>query len=150
MALPGPAVAASGVTTGANGLASSAAIDFQVNVPRVMQMRLTGHPNVVQVTADDIARGTITVSGPQVDLLVNDRSGYTIRAELANAAFSAVKISGLSYPVVATQSGATIRMSSMVGRTKPAPMPVEYELQLAPGTQPGQYAWPVMLSLQQL
>lgn len=144
------AFGASGVATGSAGLSAHAAIDFQVNVPRVMQMRLLGHPAYVAVTADDIARGSIKVSGPQVDLLVNDRFGYTIRAEVASAAFTAVKISGLASPVVATQSGATIRMTSMVGRPKPAPLPVEYELQLAPGTQPGQYAWPVMLSLQQI
>jgi hypothetical protein len=135
---------------GAGGVSARASIDFQVNVPRVMQMRLAAHPTSVFVTAEDIARGSIKVSGPTVDLLVNDRFGFSIRADLAMGAFSAVKISGLSSPVVATQSGATIRMSSMVGRPKPAPMPVEYELQLAPGAQPGQYAWPVTLSLQQI
>jgi len=39
-------------------------------------------------------------------------------------------------------------MASMVGRPKPAPMPVSYELQLAPGATPGQYGWPVALSLE--
>jgi hypothetical protein len=29
-------------------------------------------------------------------------------------------------------------------------MPVEYELQLSPDAQPGRYAWPVALSLQQI
>ena len=144
------AFGASNVASGPGGASASASIDFQVNVPRVMQMRLVAHPATVFVTAEDVARGSIKVRGPAVDLLVNDRFGFSIRADLATGAFSAVKISGLSSPVVATQSGATIRMGSMVGRPKPAPMPVEYELQLAPGTQPGQYAWPVTLSLQQI
>jgi hypothetical protein len=143
-----PALAASSIATG--GSSASASIDFQINVPRVMQLRLLAHPTSVMVSAADIARGSITVSGPAVDLLVNDRLGFTLRADVVSSAFSAVKITGLSSPVVATQSGATIRMSSMAGRPKPAPMPVEYELQLAPGTQPGQYAWPVTLSLQQI
>jgi hypothetical protein len=145
-----PSLAASGVATGAGGMSASASVDFQISVPRVMQLRLVAHPTSVFVTAEDVARGSIKVSGPAVDLLVNDRFGFTIRADLVSPAFSAVRISGLSSPVVATQSGASIRMNSMVGRHKPAPMPVEYELQLAPGTQPGQYAWPVMLSLQQI
>jgi hypothetical protein len=39
-------------------------------------------------------------------------------------------------------------MASMVGRPKPAPMPVSYELTLSPGATPGQYGWPVALSLE--
>lgn len=144
------AIAASDAATGSGGVRASASIDLRIDVPRVMQMRLVGHPASITVTAEDVARGSIRVSGPAVDLLVNDRLGFSIRADLAASAFSAVKISGLAAPVVATQSGATIRMNSMVGRPKPAPVPVEYELQLAPGAQPGQYAWPVTLSLQQV
>lgn len=147
MAVAPGALAASAVADG-GGVRSS--LDFQVSVPRVMQMKLLAHPTSVEVTADDIARGSITISGPAVDLLVNDRMGFAIRADLAGGAFDAVRISGLASPVVATQQGATIHMASMAGRAKPAPMPVRYELQLAPGAQPGRYTWPVTLSLQQL
>jgi hypothetical protein len=147
-AMPAPDVLAASAV--ANGGSVRSSLDFQVSVPRVMQMRLVSHPTSVDITADDIARGSIRVSGPAVDVLVNDRSGFAIRADLNGSVFNAVKISGLASPVVATQAGATIHMSSMVGRPKPAPMPVEYELQLAPGAQPGHYAWPVTLSLQQL
>lgn len=148
MAMASPAVL--GASAVANGGSVRSSMDFQVGVPRVMQMRLVAHPTSVDVTAEDIARGSIKVSGPAVDVLVNDRMGFAIRADLNGSAFNAVKISGLAAPVVATQAGATIHMSSMVGRAKPAPMPVEYELELAPGAQPGHYAWPVTLSLQQL
>lgn len=147
MGLPPGALAASAVADGGSVRSS---LDFQVSVPRVMQMTLLAHPTSVEVTADDIARGSITVRGPAVDLLVNDRMGFAIRADISGAAFDAVKISGLASPVVATQQGATIHMASMVGRAKPTPMPVQYELQLAPGAQPGRYTWPVTLSLQQL
>jgi hypothetical protein len=141
------AFAASAVASGGSVHSS---IDFQVSVPRVMQMKLVAHPTSLDITADDIARGSIKVSGPRVELLVNDRMGFAIRADLNGSTFNAVRISGLASPVVATQAGATVHMSSMVGRPKPAPVPVEYELQLAPGAQPGHYAWPVTLSLQQL
>ena len=57
---------------------------------------------------------------------------------------------GLPSAAVATSTGAVIPMPSMVGKPRPAPMPVEYELQLSPDAQPGTYAWPVSLSLQQL
>jgi hypothetical protein len=144
------ASAASDVARDGGGVSARSAIDFAIQVPRVMRMRLQGHPAALDITADDIARGSVKVTGASLDLLVNDRLGYLIHADLAGGAFSAVKIVGLSSPVVATQAGASIRMDSMVGKPKPAPMAVEYELRLSPDAQPGHYAWPVTLSLQQL
>ena len=148
--LPAIAPAASSVGSGSGTVAARAAIDFMIQVPRVMQMRLLGQPAAIDVTAEDIARGSIRVTGASVDLLVNDHLGYLIRADVAAGVFSAVKIVGLSSPVLATPGGAIITMASMVGKPKPAPMPVEYELQLSAGVQPGRYAWPLTLSLQQL
>ena len=139
---------ASDVAMGAGSLRASAAIDFTINVPHVMQLKVLGQPAAVQVSADDIARGSITVSGAQLDLLVNERDGYVIRAQLANPVFTAAKVLGLPGALVAGDGATTLRMASMVGRPKPAPMPVSYELQLAPGTAPGQYSWPVALSLE--
>ena len=143
------ALASSAAASGNRGLSASGAVDFTVNVPKVMQLRMLAHPSTLQVTADDIGRGSITVSGPMLDLLVNDRLGYVIRADLMNAAFRAVRLVGLSSDEVATQTGALVRMATMVGKSKPAPMPVAYELQLAPDAQPGSYPWPVALSLQE-
>ncbi len=148
--LPAPfAIAASGAGSGAGALSARASIDVSITIPRVMQMRLIAHPAVLEVTADDVAAGKVTVSGPSVDLLVNDRLGYVVRAEIVSTAFAAVRIAGLPAPIVATRAVATASMPSMVGRAKPQPYPVSYELQLANDTVPGRYSWPVALSLQQ-
>ncbi len=143
------AVASSDAVTGAGALAARASVDVSITIPRVMQMRLIAHPAVLEVTADDVAAGKITVSGPSVDLLVNDRFGYVVRAEIVNAAFAAVRIAGLPAPLVATGAVATANMPSMVGRPRPQPYAVSYELQLASDAVPGRYSWPVALSLQQ-
>jgi hypothetical protein len=145
-----PLLAASEMLSGAASLAARSHLDFSVAVPRVMQMRLLGHPVALDITAEDIAHGSVTVSGPRVDLLVNDRLGYVLRAELVNAVFTAVRIAGLgSAPLTATRAGASLRMASMVGRPKAQPVAVDYELQLAADTVPGRYPWPVALSLQE-
>ena len=143
------AVAASDTVSGPGTLAARASIDFAIAVPRMMQMRLISHPATLDVTAEDIARGTITVSGPSIDLLVNDRTGYNLRAELVSAVFTAVRIAGLPATVQATAAPAIVRMPSMVGRPRPQPIPVAYELQLASDAVPGRYSWPVALSLQE-
>jgi hypothetical protein len=140
--------AASDVALGGGGLRASASLDFTISVPHVMQLKVLGQPAALQVTAEDIARGSITVGGAQLDLLVNDRDGYVIRAQLANPIFTAAKVLGLPGALVAGDGATSLRMASMVGRPRPAPMPVSYELQLAPGTVPGQYSWPVALSLE--
>lgn len=144
------AVASSDAVSGAATLSARASVDISITVPRVMQMRLIAHPAVLEVTAEDVAAGKVTVSGPSVDLLVNDRLGYVVRAEIMNAAFAAVRIAGLPAPLVATGAVASANMPSMVGRAKPQPYPVSYELQLASDAVPGRYSWPVALSLQQL
>jgi hypothetical protein len=143
------AFAASETISGAGPLAARASIDIAISIPRVMQMRLIGHPAMLDVTAEDIARGSITVTGPSIDLVVNDRAGYNLRAELVQAVFTAVRIAGLPVAMQATGTPAIARMPSMVGRPRPQPMPVAYELQLAADAVPGRYTWPVALSLQE-
>ena len=143
------AFGASDSIAGTGALAARASIDIAIAVPRVMQMRLLGHPAMLDVTPEDIARGSITVSGPSIDLIVNDRAGYNLRAELVNAVFSAVRIAGLPASVQASAAPAIVHMPSMVGRPRPQAMPVAYELQLASDAVPGRYPWPVALSLQE-
>jgi hypothetical protein len=143
------AFAGSDVVSGAGALAARASIDIAISIPRVMQMRLIAHPAALDVTAEDIARGSITVNGSSIDLLVNDRGGYNLRAELVNAVFTAVRIAGLPAPVQASGAPAVVHMPSMTGRPRPLPMPVAYELQLASDALPGHYNWPVALSLQE-
>src|SRR5258708_2854565 len=84
------AFAGSDAVSGAGALAARASIDVAISVPRVMQMRLIGHPVALDITAEDVARGSISVSGPSIDLVVNDRAGYNLRAELVSAVFTAV------------------------------------------------------------
>jgi hypothetical protein len=134
-ALALPVGAASDVAPG--GIAR-AAIDFRITIPAVAKLTLLNHPDAVEVTAGDIARGTLHVSGAALDLLVNNPRGYSLRAQVAHAAFTAARIVNLP-----------ATMPTMVGKPRPAPMQVEYELAIDPAAQPGRYAWPVSLSIQE-
>lgn len=148
IAVPLAVRAASSVSIG-GAPSARASIDVSIVVPRVAQLRLVAHPAALDITAEDVARGKVTVSGAQLDLLVNDPLGYVLRAKVVNAVFSAVSIVGLPGPLAATADSSTLRMASMVGRPKPQPLAVEYELQLAPDAAPGHYAWPVALTVEQ-
>lgn len=133
-ALALPAGAASDIAPGGSVRAH---VDFAISIPRVAQLRLVNHPAAIDVTAADIARGLIVVSGASLDLLVNDPTGYVLRVDVGNGAFSAARIVNLP-----------ARMPSMVGKPKPAPMPVDYEITLSPDAQPGRFAWPVSVTIQ--
>ncbi|HUL56564.1 MAG TPA: hypothetical protein VLT60_06170 [Usitatibacter sp.] len=138
--------AASSFVTG--GGAAGSSLDFSLVVPRVLQLRELSRPASIDISSDDVARGKVVVGGALLDLLANDPGGYVIRARVVNAVVSAVSIVGLPGPLVATSASATLRMATMVGRPKPAPVPVQYELQLSPDAAPGRYAWPVALTLE--
>jgi hypothetical protein len=139
--------AASDVVRG-NASSVAAAIDVSIVIPAVMQLKQLAHPAMLDISADDIARGKVTITGTQLDLLVNDPVGYVIRARVVNAMFSAVSIAGLPQPLIASSLSASLRMASMVGRPRPAPVPVQYELELSPDAMPGRYSWPVALTLE--
>lgn len=147
LAAAGGAHAASQVATGAGPLTAKAAVDIAISIPRVMRMQLLDHPATVAVTSEDIARGYLRVAGPRIDLLVNDRQGYAMRAELLGTAFTEARISGLPGAITATREAALAQMPTMVGRPRPQPYNVVYELKLSPGATPGPQAWPVALTL---
>lgn len=113
-----------------------------------MRLRLVGHPAVIEVTDDDVRKGSVTIAGPSLDMVANDRRGYVLQAQVHGAVFTAVRIAHLQSDCVPNADGCTARMPSMAGKSRPAPMPVTYELTLASGAMPGRYAWPVALSLQ--
>jgi hypothetical protein len=147
LATAGGAHASSLVATGSGPQTARASIDVSVTVPRVMRLLLLDHPATIAVSAEDVARGFVRVSGPRIDLLVNDRQGYAMRAELTGAAFTEARIAGLPAAVTATREGVLAQMPTMVGRSRPQPFAVVYELKLSPDAAPGQHAWPVALTL---
>jgi hypothetical protein len=145
-----PAFAASdaGAPGGNGALSASGAVRFVVNVPRVLQMKMLEHPSFVLVTEADIARGEIVVRGPRLDILSNQRNGFLLKVQLLNRAFSGMRLTGLAREVDAEGEASVTSLPSMVGQARSEPRSVEYRLRLAEDAAPGQYAWPVSLTIQ--
>ena len=139
------ALAAVALPAAAAKHSASAAIDFRVAVPRVMALQLDGHPARVQVTAQDVARGELVVRGPRVRITANAREGFLLRAELRGAAFRGFEVDGLPALVGCdcTSTQAPMRVAGNRLSTE-----VAYRLRLAPDAGPGEYGWPLTLSLQ--
>jgi hypothetical protein len=142
------ATADPGVSSGNKVLSASSAIGFAIRVPRVLQMRFLEHPASVIVTAADILRGEIVVRGPRLDIVANQRSGFLLRAQLLDRAFSGMRLLGLAREVQADSEASVTAFPSMVGEARPEAQGVEYRLRLAPDAAPGRYSWPVSLTIQ--
>ena len=124
---------------------ASASQDFTVVIPRVMALEMHGHPARVRVTEHDVARGEVVVHGAHVAITANDRAGFVLRAELHDAVFNGVAIEGLPAPV---SCDCPIAQAAMRVPGHRVSTPVEYRLRLAGDASPGEYRWPVTLSLQ--
>ncbi|QJR15864.1 hypothetical protein [Usitatibacter palustris] len=146
LALP---LSAAGDSQIARGKAAAGAeLRFTINVPRVLKLELLDHPPTLEVSAQDVALGHVTVRGLRLDILANDRAGYRLRAQLSGAAFDGVEVVGLDEPVAAGREGTVVRMPSNAGKARAAPRGVEYIFRLERDAQPGVYRWPVVLSLE--
>ncbi|WP_171161596.1 hypothetical protein [Usitatibacter palustris] len=143
------AVAGASQLARAGPSAPSAAVRIVVSVPRVLTLQLLDHPQTLEVGAQDVARGHVTVRGPRVDILANDRAGYRLRADLHGAAFDNVEVVGLDAPLAAGREGSVVRMPSQAGKPRAPPRSVEYIFRLDRDALPGVYRWPVALSLEQ-
>ena len=143
-----PAAASGQLATGGGGLSASAWVDMRITVPSMLQMALLGHPASLRITAEDVKNGEVVVTGARASIIANSPLGYYIQAELVGP-FVEATIEGLPAPVRLTaQAVNRVLMPTMVGHPRPQPYPVSYRLRLANGTTPGEYAWPIALSLE--
>ena len=124
------------------------AVRMAIQIPRLIQMRVLQQPRQLEVTAADLARGFVIARG-LVDVISTHRDGYQMRALLAQGPVVEAEMEGLERPMKVASDSVVTPMPSMVGKPRPAPYAVEYRLRLASGTQPGTYAWPVSLSVEE-
>jgi hypothetical protein len=144
-----PAMAAGATASGSGALSVDATIDIQVRVPEVMRLAFMDHPATLHITAEDSARGEVSVEGARILLLANTSRGFSLLTELA-ADFSAAFIDGLAVPVHATPGSGSVPMPSMVGRPRPVARLVQYRFRFPRGLAPGRYPWPLALSVTRL
>jgi hypothetical protein len=146
LAHPLIAGAAGGVTTGGGAISVNTGIHIAVRIPRVMRLRALDLPSTITLTSDDISRGEVVVKG-RLDVLVNDPQGYLLGAQLTSRTFPGFRLEGLARVVETNGEPVAVSMPSMVGLKEIKPFPVEYRLHIAPDAVPGQYPWPVILTL---
>ncbi|APV51368.1 hypothetical protein BWI17_17735 [Betaproteobacteria bacterium GR16-43] len=146
--VPGDARAEASATSGGSSPRASAAVRLAVVIPRVLQLRLLDHPNAIDISAEDVARGYVVIQGPRIDILANLRGGFLLRAELRDPAFTEMELVGLEVSVRAGAFPQATRLPSNAGAPRREPAAVAYRLRLAPSASVGRHAWPVALTVQ--
>jgi hypothetical protein len=119
----------------------SASLTVSVEVMGRTIMTVDSQPAAVDVTASDVARGYIEV--PQAvafHVRSNAASGYTVQFQPVVGPFSRAEVNWGNAQATVGADGAWLLEPYQQGTISGA---LNVRLTLAPGTQPGSYAWPV-------
>jgi len=120
---------------------NSAPMSISVSVITRTILTIDSQPATIDVTSTDVARGYVDV--PQAVLFrirSNAANGYAIQFEPVSFPFTQADISWGSALTTVTTDGTWMSRPYQQGMTAGT---LNVRLTLAPGTEPGTYAWPV-------
>ena len=120
---------------------NSAPMSISVSVIARTILAIDSQPATIDVTSTDVARGYVDV--PQAVLFrirSNAANGYAIQFEPVSFPFTQADISWGSALTTVTTDGTWMSRPYQQGMTAGT---LNVRLTLAPGTEPGTYAWPV-------
>ncbi|HEX7888412.1 MAG TPA: hypothetical protein VF522_03550 [Ramlibacter sp.] len=116
----------------------------RATVKSYFTVRVTSQPVSVAVSADDVARGYVDVATPvKMDVEGNDPS-YAITFERGGAAFQGGEVQGLGQRV---QLDSQAMMDWRGSGRRHGTLEFRFRLRLAAGAAPGEYAWPIQVSM---
>jgi hypothetical protein len=119
----------------------SASLTVSVEVIARTIMTVDTQPASVDVTANDVARGYVELPNSVLfHVRSNATNGYVIQFQPVNGPFSRADVTLGSAQAAVGTDGAWLSQPYQRGTTSGS---FSVRLMIAPGTQPGSYAWPV-------
>jgi hypothetical protein len=124
--------------------ADSAQMRVSVQVVARAVLTMDQQPASVEVSSADVARGYVQLDQKLgFKVRSNARNGYVIRFEQISSAFTKAIVSWSNVLVTVGADGAWVRQPGGVTNLRDA---LSMRLWLAPGTEPGTYSFPVVVS----
>jgi len=120
---------------------SSSTLSVSVQVVARTILTVDSQPSAINITSDDVARGYIDL--PQSVLFhvrSNAANGYAMEFQPVSYPFSRADVSWGSTAATIGSDGAWLTEAYQQGTQAGS---LNVRLSLAPGTQPGSYAWPL-------
>ncbi len=133
------ATAAAAESANHSGLVVSATV-----VP-YLRWSVTGQPNTIEVTGEDLRRGFVEVQGIVANVRTNDRAGYVVTYRFDAADFKGAEVTGLGRGIAVGPGGAFV-----VGRENLTEHPLRVQLRLRDNTAIGRYRWPLRIEVSRL
>jgi hypothetical protein len=132
---------------GAQAGGASAAIQVSVVVRHFFRLQVLSQPQAIQVSQRDVARGYVDVPVPvQLAVESNSGNGYTIQFARQGEAFEGAQVQGLGQEIQ-VDSQAAMHWKPAARRET---LEFRFRLRLAPQLRPGEYPWPIQLSMNAL
>ena len=103
-------------------------------------------PDALEVSADDVARGFVDVTGESRLVVTNSSpGGYELDVWPVGSVFSAVTVYGIGADVAIGADGGSLFLRGQHGAA--IPLQLNYHFRLPVGTLPGRYPWPLQFSI---
>lgn len=137
------------VSTPVEAAQTSAAMAVSVTVVAHAKIQTYFQETQLKISKNDVARGYIDVpSASRFSVVSNSQSGYLMEFFPVGNLFDSVRISGLGNAVqMGTDGGAVVQRGLL--RTNPA-VELSFRFALRPEVIPGNYPWPLQLSVRAL
>ena len=141
-------VAAGFTAAGARDVHSDFAVS--VTVRAVANMQINSAPAGLQISAADLQRGFIDVAQPtQLTVRSNSASGFALDVlTVASPMVSSMLVQGLNSDLALGADGGTI--VQRWERPQAVNLSLRFRFALAPGLAPGNYPWPLRLTVRPL
>ena len=144
---------AAGVTLGyCVGLAvaqTHAPLLVTTTVAPVANLELLSQPAIISISALDIEHGYVDIAAPSsVRVQSNSPRGYELDFAPLSPLFRALSIRGLQQNVTLGGEGGTVVQRWQHGQA--VSLALSWRFYLTPGLAPGEYAWPLHMSVRPL
>jgi predicted membrane metal-binding protein len=132
---------------GAQAGGASAALQVSVVVRHFFRLQVLSQPQAIQVSQRDVARGYVDVPVPvQLAVESNSGNGYSIQFARHGEAFLGAQVQGLGQEFQ-VDSQAAMHWQPAARRET---LEFRFRLRLAPHLPPGEYPWPIQVSMNAL
>jgi hypothetical protein len=127
----------------------SAAMGVSVTVVAHAQMQTDFQATQLKISGKDVARGYVDVpAASRFSVVTNSRSGYLMELYPVGEVFDSVQIGGLGNTVqMGADGGVIVQRGSFPANSIHE---LSFHFVLRPGTLPGNYPWPLQLSVHAL
>jgi hypothetical protein len=113
------------------------------------RIEVVSHAATLDVTADDVRRGTVEVRGAtKLSITSTSRNGYRVDVHPRLPIFRSVELRLDGLRAVLGRDGGSLAAPGRSGRRMPAR--IDYRFELDRDVRAGRYPWPVMLDVRPL